>query len=455
MEEQAIEGLAALPFLKLFTAEAYYYITGVLMLLIHVGFLAYEGGVARSKNFLATMLKNLMTVPIVGITFFFFGFWVYNAFPLWPVTGPLFGPWTDPDALSGVAADAYGLVTGSYPWSEALAPTKTDELTGVFWMVFALFAMTTASILSGAVIERIQMGGYYILAIVLGSFCWVVAAAWGWNYYGWWTTEWGWHDFGCAVVVHGVSGMFALGVLINLGPRIGKYVDGVPQPILPHNISLTLIGLFLIFIGFFFFLADCVIFLPDYTGLTTIYGGPVTLATLAMNVTLALSAGLIGGYVSSKADPFLTISGGLTGIITVAGGIDLYHPALVIVLAFAGAWLMPKCVMWIEKMGIDDVVGAVSVHGITGMIGGILPGIFAAGYIQQTGQAPINFFGQLGGTFIGAILLGFVPGYLVSLLLKSLGLLRVSTEYEEEGLDLKELGVNAYPEQTFAAPAKA
>jgi Amt family ammonium transporter len=448
----AAKGLAALPFLKTFAAEGFYFIAAALMILIHVGFLAYEGGCSRSKNLLATMVKNLMTLATVGITFYFFGWWVYNGFALWPVTGPLMGPWTDPAHLSEAAKAAFAPVVTSYPWSDSMTPTKGDEMTGVFWMVFALFAMTTASILSGACIERIKVGAYYVLSILLGSFLWVVAAAWGWNFFGWFTSQWGFHDFGCAVVVHAVSGSFTLGVLINLGPRIGKFDEsGNPRPILPHNISMTLVGLMLIFVGFYFFLACCLVYLPDYTGIVNIYGSPATLAMVAVNTTLALSAGLMGAYVSSKADPFFTISGGLTGIISVAAGMDLYHPALVIVIAFACAWIMPKVAAFIEKMGIDDVVGAVSVHGVTGIISGILPGIFAAGYIAQKGQAPINLLGQIAGVAISAILLGFIPGYLASLALKKFNLLRVAPEVELEGLDLAEMGVRAYPETASIA----
>lgn len=455
ISQEAAKGLESLPFLKTFVAEAFYFTAGVLMLTIHVGFMAYEGGVSRSKNLLATMLKNMMTVTTVGLTFFLFGWWVYNGFPFWPVTGPLLGPWTDPETLNEAQKAAFVYTQSSYPWSEALAPTKTDELTGVFWMVFALFAMTTASIVSGACIERIKIGAYFILSILLGSFLWVVGAAWGWNYFGWFTSEWGFHDFGCAVIVHTISGMFTLGVLLNLGPRIGKYIGGIPQPILPHNISLTMIGLMLIYIGFFFFLACCVIFLPGYTGITNIYGAPTTLSSIAVNTMLALGAGFAGAYVSSKADPFFTASGGLTGIIAVAAGMDIYHPALVIVLAFACGWIMPKVARFVERQGVDDVVGAVSVHGVTGIIGGILPGIFAAGYIAQAGQAPISLAGQIGGTAIVAIFLGFLPGYGASWLLKRFGLLRVEDFREERGLDVTDIGVVAYPEQTFISPAPA
>ena len=449
------KGLAALPFLKTFVAEGFFFTAAVLMILIHAGFLAYEGGVSRSKNLLATMVKNLMTLATVGMTFYFFGWWVYNGFAFWPGTGPLLGPWTNAAHLSTAVAAGFAPVQTSYPWSDSMTPTKGDEFTGVFWMVFALFAMTTASILSGACIERIKLGGYYLLSILLGSFLWVVAAAWGWNYFGWMTTLWGFHDFGCAVVVHCVSGWFTLGVLLNLGPRIGKFnADRTANIIAPHNIALTMIGLMLIFVGFYFFLACCVVFLPDYTSIANIYGSPTTLAMLAVNTTLALAAGLMGAYTSSKGDPFFTISGGLTGIIAVAAGMDVYHPALVIVIAFALAWLMPKTAAFVERRGIDDSVGAFAVHGVTGTISGILPGIFAAGYIAQPGQAPINIFGQIGGVAICAIGLGFIPGYVASWILNKLGLLRVPPEVEVTGLDLRELGVEAYPERAILTAAE-
>lgn len=433
-------------FLGTFVAESYYYWASVFMLIIHAGFLAYEGGASRTKNVLATMVKNLLTLSSVGLSFYFFGWWVYNAFPLFPLTGGVLGPWTNPEASETVVA-AYPLVEAAYPWSAALAPNMGDNLTGVFWFAFALFAMTTASILSGALIERVKIGAYIILSIVLGSFTWVVAAAWGWNAFGWFFTEFGYHDFGCSAVVHGVSGFFTLGVLLNLGPRIGKYDEqGNPRPILPHNLPLTMVGLLLIFVGFYAFLAACVIFLPGYDAETTIYGTPMTLASIGVNTTLALASGIIAAYISSKADPFFTISGGLAGIISVGAGMDLYHPALTILVAFIGAFLMPKVAIFIEKMGIDDAVGAFGVHGFCGLFGAMSVGIVASGYPQAEGVPVTGFLGQFIGTFICTVVLGFIPGYGTSWLLKKFNLLRVSHEEEIEGLDIADLGVEGYPE---------
>jgi ammonium transporter, Amt family len=438
-------------FLATFVSESYYYWASVFMLLIHVGFLAYEGGVSRSKNVLATMIKNLLTLSIIGLTFFFFGWWVYNAFPLFPLQGGIVGPWTDPNA-EGAVGEVLALVQASYPWSPALGPNVSDHLTGVFWFAFALFAMTTASILSGAVIERIKVGAYAILAVVLGSFTWVVAAAWGWNPYGWFFTQLGYHDFGCAAVLHGVAGFFALGVLINLGPRIGKFdAQGRSRAILPHNLPLTMVGLMLIFVGFYAFLAACVIFVPGQTGEFTIYATPMTLASIGVNATLALCSGITASYISSKADPFYTISGGLAGIISAGGGLDLYSPAIVILIAFIAAYTMPFVGNAVEKAGIDDAVGAFAVHGYCGVIGAMTVGVLATGYPQGDGIPLTSFFGQLVGTVICTVVLGFIPGYGVSFVLKKLGMLRVSYEEEMEGLDLSEFGLQGYPEYPIVA----
>ena len=436
-------------FLGTFVSESYYYWASVFMLLIHAGFLAYEGGASRTKNVLATMVKNLLTLSSVGLAFFFFGWWVYNGFPLFPVEGGIIGPWTNPDT-SELVAELKGLADASYPWSEAMGPNTADNLTGVFFFAFALFAMTTASILSGAIIERVKVGAYIVLSIVLGGFTWVVAAAWGWHYAGWFFTTLGYHDFGCSAVVHGVSGFFALGVLINLGARIGKYDEqGKPRPILPHNLPLTMVGLMLIFVGFYAFLAACVIYVPGYTVEQTIYGTPMTLASIGVNTTLALAAGIVGAYIGSKSDPFFTISGGLAGIITVGAGLDLYHPVVVIPLAFAGAFIMPKVAIALEKTGIDDAVGAFAVHGFCGLLGSILPGFFAYGYPQAEGIPVINPVGQIVPALICVILLGFIPGYGTSFVLKKMGLLRVSRTEELEGLDLADLSVEGYPEYSM------
>ena len=260
MEEQLAELTAQVAALKgggtttnTMFAEMFYYLTIPLMIIIHAGFLAYEMGSSRMKNVLSSGVKNILAFAFVIPTFYFFGWWVYWGFP----TGLTLSA-----GEAGISGAAYASSI-AFGWGESaqyMGPNIADNASGVFFGAFALFAATTASIMSGAVIERIQTVGFVILAIVLGSFAWVVAAAWGWHADGWMVTKFGVHDFGAAGLVHAVAGFFALGVLINLGPRIGKFnADGSANHIAGHNMPLTVVGLMLIIVGFWGFLMACVI----------------------------------------------------------------------------------------------------------------------------------------------------------------------------------------------------
>ena len=200
----------------------------------------------------------------------------------------------------------------------------------------------------------------------------------------------------------------------------------------------------LIFVGFYAFLAACGIFVPGQAVEITIYGTPMTLASVGVNTTLALCAGIVGSYIGSKADPFFTISGGLAGIISVGAGLDLYSPPMIILIAFIGAYTMPFVGRAVEKAGIDDAVGAFAVHGYCGLLGAMAVGIMASGYPQGDGIPLTGFMGQLVGTFVCTVILGFIPGYGTSFVLKKLGMLRVSREEEIAGLDLADFGLEGY-----------
>ena len=410
--------------------EFFYWMSIALMMLIHAGFLAYEIGASRSKNVLATAMKNLLAFATIVASFFFVGWFLYNAMP----SGFL--------EFSDAAKAAL-------PWSENMGPNTADPASGIFWGAFALFAATTGSIMSGAVLERIRTSGFLILTVFVGSVVWIIGAAWGWHGAGWMLTKLGFHDVGAAGCVHMIAGFAALGILINLGPRIGRFLpDGTPVTIRPHNLPLTLLGLFLIFTGFFGFLMGCVIYGP--TGYATIYGSPTTLSAFAFNTLMGLVGGIIGAYVMSRGEPFWTISGGLAGVISVAPGMDLYHPALSFVIAAGGGMLIPYIGRLLEKFEIDDVVGAVSVHGGCAFYGLTVSGFVLWGYpnvaIDGFGTPPdINPLGQIGGAVVLA-LLGFVPGYAISLALKKVDMLRIPAEVELAGLDLSEVPATPYPE---------
>jgi ammonia channel protein AmtB len=232
-------------------------------------------------------------------------------------------------------------------------------------------------------------------------------------------------------------------VLINLGPRIGKFnADGSANSISGHSMPMSLIGLMMIIVGFFGFLGGCIIY---QTGdqWVTIYNTPATLSAFAFNTLMGFAGGIIGAYLITR-DPFWMMSGALAGIISAASGLDVYYPPLAFLLGFAGGCIIPYGQKLLEKLRIDDSVGAFAVHGVGGLVGVLGCGLFAAGYPNINGP-DISFLGQLAGAAIMA-LLGFIPGYVVSLLLKLSGLLRVPPAVEQMGLDLAELPVRPYPE---------
>jgi ammonia channel protein AmtB len=354
----------------------------------------------------------------------------------WPKDGH-----ASPDAFPGFC----GLTA---PWSEGMGPNLQDHVSLVFFLAFLLFSWTTGSIMSGALIERVRLSAYLLLTVMLGSVVWILDAAWGWSAGGWLTVRFGFHDAIASGVVHGVAGFFALGVLLNLGPRIGKYTkEGLARSFRGHNTHLTLMGLMLIFTGFYGFYAACLFITPTaFPGWLNIYLSPTTLGAIAMVITFGFAGGFTGGWFASKGDPFWTLSGGLAGVISVSAGADVYHPSLAYLLSFSGGMAAVWVGNFIEKrLRIDDAVGAVAVHGFCGFYGIFLVGIFAGGYPTGVNNIDSSFGGQLIGilTFIP---LGFLPGYAMSWILKKTNLLRVPPEVELEGLDLAEFQQDFYPE---------
>jgi len=414
---------SALDTMNSVNTEFFYWVSIALMMLIHAGFLFYEGGASRVKNVLAAAMKNLLTLAVVIPSFFFFGWFLYNAFP------------TGVPRLNELAVAAE-------PWGANMGPNLTDSASGIFFGAFALFAATTASIMSGALIERIRISAFLILAAILGSVVWIIGASWGWHGAGWMLTELGFHDVGAAGCVHLVAGAFTLGVLINLGPRIGRFVKGKAQAIVPHNLPMTMLGLMLIFVGFFGFLMGCAIYTGD--GYLTIFGTPMNLSAFAFNTLMGLAGGILGAYLTSRGEPFWTISGGLAGVISAASGLDIYHPAVAFVVAVIGGGSLPFVARLLEKLKIDDAVGAVPVHMVCGMWSIVAVGLFASGYPNVVGP-DISLGGQL-VCLVVFFALGFIPGYLISLALKAFGVLRVAPNAEVAGLDPTEIPAKAYPE---------
>jgi len=439
--------------------EFYFFISVVIMFLIHVGFTMYEVGTSRRKNMGHTLAKNLMLIPLITFGFFFFGWWAYWAFAEVP-----FGPFAD--------------APWSLPWSYLMGPNfggggDADgefwgHLNGVFFMAFVLFAWTTGSICSGALIERIRLGAWLILITIFGGFVWLVGAAMGWAPNGWMVQLMGYHDAYAAGLVHAVSGGFALGVLIVLGPRIGKFgPNGEVRNIPPHNKWMVCTGILIIMTGFFGFMMAChAPFYPlgteeaPFYGAITIYGTPVTLSNMTMNYIMAMCAGMMAMYFCSKGDPLWTMSGCIGGVVSNTAGMDAYHPLQCVGLAFCGcifAWHMHH---WVQRrFKIDDAVGAVALHAYAGLFSVVTCGFILWGYPAAAptgdinpgwfgnnadGWPIINPLGQVIGGAIFFIMFGIVPGYVGAKILQSFGVLRVPREVELAGQDSHFLG-DGYP----------
>ena len=432
--------------------EFYYWLTVVIMFFIHVGFCMYEVGASRHKNHMHTLMKNTMLIPLVTITFFFFGWWIYFAFPNGPgFTGGL---------VEAPHAVAWSEVMGAHMGGADDLENGWARINGVFWAAFLLFSWTAASIVSGSVIERIKSSGFWILAVSIGSVWWIIDAAWGWHAEGWMVQLLGYHDAYASGVIHAIAGGFALGILVVLGPRIGKFApDGTPRNINPRNPWLVTIGLFLIYTGFWGFYVACNVPMWDiqagdgvFYSATNIYLAPTTLSAITFNFLMSLSGGLLMGYIISKGDAFWTYSSGLAGIIAASAGNDLYHPIQAMIIAAAGVVFMYKVHYFVERrFKIDDAVGAVAVHGYAGFFGVVVCGFVLWGYPSSPteGYASINPLGQFVGALIMFGLLGFLPGWITAKILNGFGLLRIPRQVELMGLDTAAVRDLAAEEQSI------
>ena len=431
--------------LEVIFTEFYYWVTVVMMFLIHVGFAAYEAGIGRRKNLQHILIKNVMVIPVVTVTFFFFGWWIYFAF--------IHGPFIN----NGMGLDPFA--DGFYPWSPLMGPHMQDRITGVFWAAFLLFSWTAASIVSGAIIERVRTSAFLIMAVLLGSVTWIIDAAWGWSPNGWMVQLMGYHDAYASGVIHAIAGGSALAALVVLGPRIGKFgPNGEIRNIPAHNVWMGSIGLLLIYTGFWGFYAACNIPMwnvgtegEPFFSATNIYLMPTTLSGITFNFLMSLSGGLLMGYILSKGQPFWTLSAGLAGIISGSAGNDLYHPIQAMLIGGAGAFIAYKLHYYVERrFKIDDAVGAVAVHGYAGFFGVVIAGFVLWGYpaaapldgsaaawfgTTAEGWPAVNPIGNLIGAFIMFGVLGFAPFYVLARILKAIGILRVPLRAELAGLD--------------------
>jgi Amt family ammonium transporter len=396
--------------------NAWMMVATLLVFVMHLGFATVEAGLNRAKNAVNILFKNT-TIPAIGlITYAVIGFGLMYPADHWWV-GKLLG-------FAG-----FGIGTGPEGVTSAYNPGYT------YWTDFlfqAMFAATAATIVSGAVCERIRLVSFLIFSTIYVALVYPWIGSWAWG--GGWLKSLGFHDFAGSTLVHSVGGWAALVGAIMVGPRSGKYVNGTVNPIMGHNLPLVTIGAFLLWLGWF-----------GFNGGSVLSADPGAVSYVLVTTNLAAAAGAIGSMVTSwilqtKPDLTMVLNGILAGLVGITAGADVVSvPAAILIGLVAGIFVVLSVLFW-DRLRVDDPVGAVSVHLVCGIWGTLATGIFGRD------QAVLP---QLIGIVAVGVTCLLTSGLIFAALRMTLGL-RVSREEEILGLDLHEHGMEAYPDfQSF------
>ena len=389
---------------------------GFLVFFMAAGYAMLEGGLVRSKNVTMQMTKNIALFSIAAIMYWLVGF--NTMYP---------GDFNGYFAIGGqTVLDAVGV-------SAADAALDYASVGSDFFFQL-VFVAATASIVSGAVAERIKLWPFLIFVIVLTGFMYPISGSWKWG--GGWLDAAGFQDFAGSTVVHSVGGWAALAGVIVLGPRLGKYKDGRVNPMPGSNLALATLGTFILWLGWFGFNGG------SQLAMGTV-GDVSDVSRIFANTNMAAAAGAVTALVLSqllykKPDLTMVLNGALAGLVSITA--EPLAPTLfgALWIGAVGGVIVVLTVPLLDKLKLDDVVGAIPVHLFAG-IWGTLAVIF------------YNSDATLGGQLIGIIAYGvftFVASLVVWFILKAAMGIRVGEEEEIVGLDMSELGMEAYPDFT-------
>jgi ammonium transporter, Amt family len=405
------------------------FLCAVLVLFMQAGFAMVEVGLNSQKNTINILFKNVMDLCLGVVLFLFLGYGLM--YPGGDYAGKWFG-----FGSSMVTRDAQaGESEGS--WEEP--PSSLQWSNSADFMFQVAFCATAATIVSGAVAGRMKFIGYLFYTMVLTGLVYPVSGMWKWG--GGALAEMGFHDFAGSVVVHAVGGMAGLAGAIALGPRIGKYTeDGKSHPLPGHNITLAALGVFILWIGWYGF---------NPGSQLTYNGASNAEATtyIALTTTLAAAAGGISAMILSwakfgKPDITMALNGILAGLVGITANCDRVSQLEALAIGAIAGFIVFAGILLLDKIRIDDPVGAVPVHGFCGIWGGLATGFF--GNIPDTLASRSEFIMvQLKSTAIICVW-AFGTMMIVFYGLKAIGLLRVSPEEEQRGLDISEHGMEAY-----------
>ena len=407
-------------------------VAGILVFTMQAGFALVETGFTRAKNAANIMMKNLMDFAAGSLAFYVLG------------AALMFGATKLGGALGWGGLGMPGLAEGEGSWN------------WTFLFFQTMFAATAATIVSGAVAERIEFKSYLIYSILVSAVVYPVSGHWMWGGLAGegsagWLEGLGFHDFAGSTVVHSVGGWIALAGAIALGPRIGKYRhDGKANPIPGHSLVLGTLGVFLLWIGWFGFNPG------SYTA------GVGSIGRVAMTTNLAACAGTVAALATAwaimgKPDLTMALNGSLAGLVAITAPCDLVTANASIVIGLVAGVLVVLSVFALDKAHVDDPVGAVSVHCVNGVWGTLAVGLFAAPVAAGYGNdAPGLLYGGglrlLGVQALGALCTAawaFGTGSAIFFALKKARILRVPAKTELKGLDLVEHGQDAYASFQF------
>lgn len=403
-------------------------IHGVLVMFMAAGFAMLESGLVRSKNTAAICLKNIALYSIAGLMFYIIGYalmytdvdkgWI-GSFEFLYNPAPAELALLNADDAGKAAANAAVLKGSTYA-------SMSD------WFFQMVFVATAASIVSGTLAERIKVWPFLIFVVVLSAVIYPIQGSWVWG--AGWLSEMGFSDFAGSTLVHSTGGWAALAGAIVLGARKGKFSpNGQVNPMPGANLPLATLGTFILWFGWFGFNGGSQLALGSAADAAAI-------AIVYVNTNLAAASGVVAAMILTqlmfkKMDLTLCLNGAIGGLVAITAGPDLQQHAYAMLIGGIGGALVVFAVPLIDKLKIDDVVGAISAHLVCGIWGTLAVGIFGSGSLVTQ--------------FIGIVAIGafvFISSLIVWMILKATMGIRVDEEAEMEGLDKSELGMEAYPE---------
>ncbi len=381
-----------------------------LVFIMHLGFAGVEAGFGQAKNTVNILFKNTLT-PLIGITTYY----VIGFNLMYP--GEFFlGDWL------GFAGFFLSLPEGG----EGVAYADGNYTYWTDFLFQAMFAATAATIVSGAVAERIKINAYLIFTVIFVGLVYPFVGSWKWG--AGWLDAMGFYDFAGSTLVHSVGGWGALAGIMILGPRLGKYVGGkvIDKP--GSSVPLATMGVFLLWFGWF-----------GFNGGSVLSADPGAVSRVLVTTCLAASMGGIGGYITGwlvfrRLDLGMVLNGILAGLVGITAGADVISPAWSLLVGLVAGVLVVLSAITLDKFKLDDVVGAVSVHLTCGIWGTLAVGIFSAEH---------SVFTQLMGILaIGAV--AFISALTIFKVMDLIAGIRVSEQHETEGLDSHEHGIRGY-----------